>query len=165
MTEKEFRQKLREGWVWIKENPYAEIDRKMNEHLRKLFFSTKNNKTKGNTMENNTKTYAIAEVCHEANRVFCRQQGDNSQKPWDDAEEWQRASAWNGVEFRLNNPNASHSAQHEAWMKEKIEQGWVYGPEKDIAKKIHPCIVPYSELPVFQQKKDALFQAIVDALK
>lgn len=50
-------------------------------------------------------------------------------------------------------------------MKEKIEDGWVYGDEKDTEKKTHPCLVPYEELPEFQKKKDALFQAIVDALK
>lgn len=107
----------------------------------------------------------IALVCHAANREWCRANGDMSQKPWNEAEQWQRDSAKKGVEFRLKNPDAPHDAQHNAWMQDKINDGWVYGPEKDAEKKTHPCIVPFDQLPEFQQKKDALFCAIVDALK
>jgi hypothetical protein len=107
----------------------------------------------------------IAMVCHEANRAWCQSEGDFTQKAWSQAEQWQRESAIAGVEFRLNNPDAGHYAQHNAWMADKIKDGWVYGLVKDAEKKTHPCIVPFEELPVFQQKKDALFCAIVDALK
>jgi hypothetical protein len=69
------------------------------------------------------------------------------------------------VEFRLANPNAPESAQHDAWCKDKTFNGWKFGREKDPDKKEHPCLVPFSELPEFQQKKDKLFCAIVDALK
>lgn len=31
--------------------------------------------------------------------------------------------------------------------------------------KTHPCMVPFEELPEFQQKKDKLFMVIVDVLK
>lgn len=107
----------------------------------------------------------IAVVCHQANKAWCMLNGDDSQKDWQDAEQWQRDSAIKGVQFRLNNPDAAHDAQHNAWMKEKTESGWVYGEVKDAEAKTHPCIVPFSELPEFQQKKDSLFCAIVDALK
>lgn len=50
-------------------------------------------------------------------------------------------------------------------MKEKIGAGWGYGEVKDANAKTHPCIVPFDQLPEFQRKKDALFCAIVDALK
>lgn len=50
-------------------------------------------------------------------------------------------------------------------MKEKVDAGWVYGKVKDAEAKTHPCIVKFEDLPEFQQKKDALFCAIVDALK
>lgn len=108
---------------------------------------------------------SIAMVCHEANRAWCEINEDTSQKPWEEAEGWQRESAVNGVEFRLNNPEAGPDAQHNSWMQEKIDQGWVYGEVKDAEKKTHPCIVPYDQLPEFQRKKDSLFCAIVDALK
>lgn len=107
----------------------------------------------------------IAIVCHHANMIFCQQHGDDSQKPWNEAEQWQRDSAVKGVEFRLNNPEAPTSAQHDAWSADKIAEGWVYGEVKDPVSKTHPCLVAFDELPEFQQKKDKLFQAIVDALK
>ena len=107
----------------------------------------------------------IAKACHEANRVWCQANDDDTQKSWQDAEQWQRDSAINGVVFRINNPDAGNDAQHNSWMKEKVDDGWVYGEVKDAEKKTHPCIVPFEELPEFQRRKDALFCAIVDALK
>jgi hypothetical protein len=107
----------------------------------------------------------IAKACHEANRVWCQANEDDSQKNWQYAQQWQRDSAIKGVEFRVNNPSAGHDAQHNSWMKEKVDDGWVYGEVKDVEAKTHPCIVPFNELPEFQKKKDALFCAIVDALK
>jgi hypothetical protein len=92
-------------------------------------------------------------------------EGDYSQKHWNEAEEWQRESAIKGVQFKLENPDAKDDAQHNAWMKDKVDAGWIYGISKDAEKKTHPCIVPFEQLPLFQQKKDALFCAIVDALK
>lgn len=111
------------------------------------------------------KINAIAQVCHAANKAWCETKGDNSQKSWDEAEVWQKESAIKGVEFRLNNPEAGEDAQHNAWMKDKINDGWVFGLVKDSEKKTHPCILPFNELPIFQQKKDRLFCAIVDSLK
>jgi hypothetical protein len=118
-----------------------------------------------NALVKKNKITIIAMVCHEANRVWCMSEGDYSQKHWNETEEWQRDSAIKGVEFRLNNPDAKHDAQHNAWMEEKINNGWVHGIIKDAEKKTHPCLVPFELLPLFQQKKDALFCAIVDALK
>lgn len=112
-----------------------------------------------------SKIESIAKACHEANKVWCEANGDNSQKHWDEGEVWQRDSAVKGVEFRLSNPDAGEDSQHNAWMKDKTDAGWVYGEVKDAEAKTHPCIVPFHELPEFQQKKDKLFCAIVDALK
>jgi hypothetical protein len=111
------------------------------------------------------KAMYIAKACHEANRIWCQANDDWSQKHWDEAEQWQRDSAINGVTFRIMNPDAGHDAQHNSWMKEKVDAGWVYGEIKDAEAKTHPCIVKFEELPEFQRKKDSLFCAIVDALK
>ncbi len=107
----------------------------------------------------------IARICHYANKAWCESQEDFSQKDWYEAEQWQRDSAIKGVEFRIANPGAGHDAQHNSWMKEKVDAGWVYGNIKDAEAKTHPCIVPFDQLPEFQRKKDALFCAVVDALK
>lgn len=108
--------------------------------------------------------YQIAQVCHEANREYCRVIGDYSQEHWDKAEPWQRESAIKGVEYALANPDGPASAQHDAWLADKLAAGWVYGPVKDPAKKEHPCMVPYCELPLEQRLKDGLFKAVVRGL-
>ncbi len=105
----------------------------------------------------------VAMVCHETNRAYCESVGDTSQKSWHEAEQWQRESAINGVRFKLDNPAALPSAQHDAWRADKVKDGWVYGPVKDVAAKTHPCIIPYDGLPVEQKLKDYLFQAVVGA--
>jgi hypothetical protein len=107
---------------------------------------------------------AIAKVCHEANRAWCESNGDNSQKPWDQAEGWQRISAIAGVEFALANPDAPDSAQHDAWVADKLREGWKFGEMKDAVAKTHPCIVPFENLPRHQQAKDKLFKAVVRSL-
>lgn len=106
----------------------------------------------------------IAKVCHQANKAWCEASGDASQKDWDAAEEWQRDSAIKGVQFAIDNPDAPESSQHDAWMADKVADGWKYGEVKDAAAKTHPCIVPFEQLPYHQQAKDKLFKAIVHAL-
>lgn len=107
---------------------------------------------------------AIARVCHEANRGWCEVHGDTSQRSWTDAEQWQRDSAIAGVRFALENPDAPASAQHDAWSRDKLADGWTYGPVKDAVAKTHPCLVPFDQLPGQQQAKDRLFKAVVAAL-
>ena len=107
----------------------------------------------------------IAKVAHEINKAFCDSIGDHSQKSWEEAEQWQKDAAVTGVDFTLTHPNAPASSQHESWLAEKLKDGWKYGPVKDPAKKEHPCIVPYEELPVEQRSKDYLFKQVVQSLK
>jgi hypothetical protein len=107
----------------------------------------------------------IAQVAHEINKAYCESVGDLSQPSWEDAPNWQKTSAINGVQFHLDNPGASPSASHDAWMKQKTEEGWKHGPVKDPAKKEHPCYVPYEQLPAEQKSKDYLFKQTIHSLK
>ena len=104
-------------------------------------------------------------MAYETNRAYCEVSGDYSQLKWIDAPDWQRQSAINGVQFHIDNPDAGCAASHESWLKEKEDDGWKYGEVKDVDKKEHPCFVPYKELPIEQQVKDALFVGVVRALK
>lgn len=107
----------------------------------------------------------IAKVCHEVNRAYCLSLGDNSQKPWEEAEGWQQYSAKLGVEAHIDNPSMGAPGSHEAWMAQKLADGWKYGEVKDAEAKTHPCMVPFSELPASQQAKDYIFAEIVHQLK
>lgn len=107
---------------------------------------------------------AIAAGAHEINRAYCLALGDASQLPWGEAPEWQMDSAIKGVEFHLANPDADASTSHTSWFAHKIANGWRYGAVKDAAKKEHPCLVPFNELPREQQAKDHLFKAAVHIL-
>jgi len=107
----------------------------------------------------------IAQVAHELNKAYCESIGDHSQPEWNDAPEWQKSSAINGVQFHLDNPDASPSASHESWLKQKTEEGWKYGEVKNSETKEHPCFVPYEQLPTEQKAKDYLFRQTVHSLK
>lgn len=105
---------------------------------------------------------ACARAGHEVNRAYCLALGDTSQPAWEDAPEWQKSSARNGVAGAIagNTPKQSH----ESWLAEKTATGWKYGPVKDPEKKEHPCFVPYAELPPEQRAKDHLYVAVVRAM-
>ncbi len=110
------------------------------------------------------KVEAIAMICHEANMAYCIALGDFSQKHWEDAADWQQESAIKGVEFALAGTRTP-AEQHEAWLADKAADGWTYGTVKDADRKTHPCFVAYDKLPLEQRRKDALFGAVVSALK
>ncbi len=107
----------------------------------------------------------IAKVCHEVNRAYCQALGDDSQPIWEDAPDWQKESAVNGVAFHIANPDAGPDHSHNAWLREKEAAGWKYGPVKDAEKKEHPCFVPYDQLPTDQKAKDYIFRSIVHVLQ
>ena len=106
----------------------------------------------------------IARAAHEVNRAYCAGIGDTSQLAWDDAPDWQRASAIMGVSFHVAAPRTPEES-HNSWMAQKVADGWSYGAYKDPENKKHPCMCSYSELPAEQRIKDHLFKAVVDTLK
>lgn len=113
-------------------------------------------------MTNETIIEACARTAHEANRAYCIALGDLSQPAWDDAPDWQKSSARNGVLGALS--GATPEQSHVSWLAEKEAAGWTYGPVKDPEAKTHPCFVPYALLPTSQQAKDAIFTTVVRAM-
>lgn len=106
----------------------------------------------------------IARVAHEVNRAYCEALGDHSQPTWEDAPEWQRVSARMGVDLHTMG-DFGPEASHISWMRQKVEDGWVYGEVKDPEAKTHPCLVPFDQLPREQQAKDFIFRAVVHSLR
>lgn len=110
----------------------------------------------------------IAHVCHNANRAMQKEQNDPSipvSARWTDLDEETRQSAIQGVQNILDGKVTSPEESHAEWVRFKQEHGWTLGPAKSESKKEHPLLVPYRELPEEQRLKDALFFAIVNALK
>lgn len=107
----------------------------------------------------------VARITHEVNAAYCRALGDNSQPTWEDAPDWQKDSAKNGVRFALYSQQATPEQQHEQWLKQKTEEGWSWGPVKNVELKQHPCFLPYDALPPEQRVKDYLFRGVVEALR
>jgi len=52
---------------------------------------------------------------------------------------------------------------HEAWARERLADGWRWGPRRDEAAKLHPSLVPYEELPEEEKKYDRI--AVGETLK
>lgn len=107
---------------------------------------------------------AISQVVHEAVRTWSHAHRQSDIPPWGTAPEWMRISTRESVQFVLDHPDAGPGAQHEQWMQQRIEAGWVYGATRDEALKQHPMLVPFEALPEFEKQKDALVCAIVRAL-
>lgn len=105
-----------------------------------------------------------ARCAHEANRHYCVSIGDDTQKPWDESPEWQRDSAIKGTLMIHDDRNTTPNQSHEGWLKVKEDEGWKYGPVKDVDKKEHPCFVPYDELPAAQRLKDSIFGGVIRAV-
>ena len=95
---------------------------------------------------------------HEANKEIQQQTGEIIPQ----LSEHLTKSILDGVYFVLDNPNCTPEQQHNNWVHFKRADGWRYGNTKDFERKEHPCLVPYSELPEIQQRKDAVFRQTLD---
>lgn len=43
---------------------------------------------------------------------------------------------------------------HENWAVGRIQEGWIYGEERNDAQKTTPCMVPYDQLPETEKEYD-----------
>lgn len=43
---------------------------------------------------------------------------------------------------------------HDVWARQRMDQGWTYGSERDDRLKRHPCLIPYQELPESEKEYD-----------
>jgi hypothetical protein len=103
----------------------------------------------------------VAEHVHEVNRAYCRAIEGNVPVSWAEASPEHRASLVNAVEITMANPEMTPADRHANWMRVKRAAGWEYGPEKDVEAKLHPCMVPFDELPRAQKAKDSICHAVV----
>lgn len=45
---------------------------------------------------------------------------------------------------------------HEVWASQRASEGWTWGEERDDARKLHPDMVPYSDLPEGEKEYDRI---------
>jgi hypothetical protein len=43
---------------------------------------------------------------------------------------------------------------HEVWSAGRIAEGWQWGEQRDDARKLHPCLVPFDQLPESEKEYD-----------
>lgn len=43
---------------------------------------------------------------------------------------------------------------HEIWALQRMNEGWVFGVDRDDKARSHPCLVPYEELPEVEKDYD-----------
>lgn len=51
---------------------------------------------------------------------------------------------------------------HGSWLQAYFAMGWVYGEKYDRENKIHPDLVPYSDLGQLEKDKDSVFVALCE---
>jgi hypothetical protein len=107
-------------------------------------------------------TKEICKVVDAANRMLCSILGEQVSFEYDTWSEQTKTNMAKSVATAITGGSPEDS--HNAWMKSRLEEGWVYGKVKDVATKTSPCLVPYDELPIEQKVKDDLFINICKAL-
>jgi ryanodine receptor 2 len=53
---------------------------------------------------------------------------------------------------RLTERLSKHN--HDVWARQRMKDGWSFGPKRDDDQKHHPCLVPYTELPESEKEYD-----------
>lgn len=43
---------------------------------------------------------------------------------------------------------------HEVWSNQRLKDGWQFGAERDDKKLLHPCLIPYEQLPESEKEYD-----------
>lgn len=83
--------------------------------------------------------------------------------PWNEREEPFRTQFLEVIERQCGEMRSrSPEELHGSWMQAYIDMGWSYGATYRPEVKIHPDLVPYSQLGQLEQDKDAVFIALCE---
>ncbi len=61
----------------------------------------------------------------------------------------------------LIEPLAENS--HDIWARDRMVEGWTYGPQRDDAARKHPDLIPYAELPDSEREYDR--RSVMETMK
>ena len=59
-----------------------------------------------------------------------------------------------GFQFSAEEIEELAREEHDRWMAERVADGWRYGTPRDNARKLHPSIVAWADLPEDEREKD-----------
>lgn len=89
---------------------------------------------------------------------------ENDFEEWDDISYERKIILTENVKQVENNPNTTAEVEHNIWAKSRLKNGWKYSPVTNRTKKLHSCLVPYSELNFYQKLKDKMWLKLVKEL-
>jgi hypothetical protein len=109
----------------------------------------------------------LGRLMHALRREIALMFGGNVPPAWEDSActEAMKASSERGALAMLVNPDMTAEEEHNRWWDERKKQGWTYGPVRDNARKIHPMMKQFTELPLGEQLKDLARIAMANELR
>jgi len=101
-----------------------------------------------------TKESFVARMCH---ACWCAYQLGTGREYNREPTADQQASTEHGVHAFLAKPDMAPQEAHESWLDHKLSTGWRHGVLKDPARKTHPRMVGFADLPHIEQRKSLVF--------
>jgi uncharacterized protein (DUF433 family) len=105
----------------------------------------------------------ILTVVHNANAVMKKINGEKHEE-LADMEPARRAGIKAAIKYALENDTTPEQS-HINWLAAQEALGYKYGVEIDRVNLLHPCMVPYEQLPAAQKLKDDMFMSIINSFK
>jgi len=82
---------------------------------------------------------------------------------WDEREEPFKDQFLKVIERQCGEQRSQSPEElHESWMRAYFAMGWEYGGKYSREEKIHPDLVPYTQLGKLEQDKDSVFVALCE---
>jgi hypothetical protein len=107
---------------------------------------------------------SLARVCYDAIRAYGRATGEVYLR-WADASPAVRESFCGAAAYLLETPSADLADLHGNWLAARTRGGWQYGAKRDDLRRLHPAMVPWSDVPARERLKFELMFRIVDVFR
>jgi hypothetical protein len=107
---------------------------------------------------------AFTQIAYKLDQAY-EQATSGKQKPnWNTLSEEDRGHIIDRAVYYLTDKSAVVSSLHERWIHAKYNEGWTYAPTFDEAKKHHPLLISYADLPLTRRVGDLLFMQTIQTL-
>lgn len=106
-------------------------------------------------MDPDEEVVELARQIHVAMDELARALGEAGYPAWEDAPAWQREASMSSARQALDG-GLLPGQEHARWMADKLATGWRWGPDKDDRARTHPMLLPFEDLPIVEQLKDAV---------